>query len=58
MIIVADPETRQRWEIRGNDCSTNVAVESLDHCRWLLTRHSGHGSSCRPLISALGRVVF
>lgn len=58
MIAVATAETRARWEITVADCTSTPAVEGMEHARYLLSAHSGHGG-CEQYMTALayGSVV-
>ncbi|MGQ4618426.1 hypothetical protein [Nocardia sp. R7R-8] len=56
MMAHAGQEEIDRWELRAGNCDAGVVVEGVEHARWLLARHSGHGSGCRPFQDALSAV--
>ncbi|WP_040783413.1 hypothetical protein [Nocardia pneumoniae] len=55
MIAVATAETRARWETTVADCTSTPAVEGIEHARYLLSAHSGHGG-CEQYLTALAYV--
>ncbi|MBF6300137.1 hypothetical protein IU459_21695 [Nocardia amamiensis] len=50
MTPVTHPDVLDRW--RAQPC-TNPAIENLEHARFVLTYHDGHG--CDQFLAALGR---
>ncbi len=47
-----------RWQTRALDCADTPAVEDVEHARYLLSSHAGHGG-CEQYLTALsyGAVV-
>lgn len=58
MNAVATAEVRARWAIAAAHCGTTPAVEGMEHARYLLSAHAGHGG-CEQYMTALayGSVV-
>lgn len=55
-IVTAD--VLARWQTRSLDCAASPAVEGMEHARYLLSAHAGHGG-CEQYMTALayGSVV-
>lgn len=58
MIAVAPADVRARWDNTAQNCDTTPAVEGMEHARYLLSFHAGHGG-CEQYMTALayGSVV-
>lgn len=53
---VPSADDRDRWYNQGSSCiNTPPPIENLDHARYLLNLHSGHGCQCKPFLAALSR---
>lgn len=52
MSLVASPDVLARWQTRALDCALTPAVEDIDHARYILSIHGGHGG-CEQYLTAL-----
>ncbi len=53
MNAIAAPEVLSRWAIRAADCTITPDVEGIEHSRYLLSAHAGHGG-CAQYLGAMG----
>ena len=52
MNAIATAETLSRWAIRAADCTITSDVEGIEHSRYLLSAHAGHGG-CAQYLTAM-----
>ena len=52
MNAIATPEAQTRWAIRAADCTVTPDVEGIEHSRYLLSAHAGHGG-CAQFLAAM-----
>jgi hypothetical protein len=52
MSPAAAPDTLDRW--RAQPC-TNTMIESIEHARFGMSMHGGHGPGCEFYLAALER---
>lgn len=45
-----------RWEIEHRDCGVQPVLTDPVRARFVLSKHAGHGPTCKQYVAALGLV--
>ncbi|GAA5047630.1 hypothetical protein [Nocardia callitridis] len=52
MNAVAAPNVLTRWAIQAAHCTARPQIESMEHARYVMSAHAGHGG-CPQYLGAL-----